>query len=449
MQNQIIIANVDNERMLGDITAVPTHVFESTALVSNRLLWLARAGDIIILPRVPSARFLKYIQSIINIDFSNITILTPNEIAQHRTSITSDILLSERLLTQIKRALNKRPELHWNILPYYFTTAVGQLGRNLAKELSLDLPSFNTEGGAEPLNQKTIFRKLAAGIKIPFATGEVVDNIPALKKSIAHLLKFTGSVIVKQDKSAGGDGNYVISSTHCSSFKGARKFFSLDNYTLEEISEIIQAELITAGNESLTIEVYYDASAVVYSEYFLGGSNSVEYLSHGVMRMQPLWSGFEIPGQIPPKNQATFIHNSTTLALLAKSLGYVGHLNIDAIITPDDKIIFTEVNGRIGGCTHVHTVAQQLLGSNYLNTHQITTYNSIFVESFQSYLNALIKHNINFSESTQKGTLILSSDQHDNGTALELMFIGSDIKETLSIETAARALANTQYDQRP
>ena len=135
--------------------------------------------------------------------------------------------------------------------------------------------------------------------------------------------------------------------------------------------------------------------------------------------------------------------------MLAKSLGYVGHLNIDAIITPDDKIIFTEVNGRIGGCTHVHTVAQQLLGSNYLNTHQITTYNSIFVESFQSYLNALIKHNINFSESTQKGTLILSSDQHDNGTALELMFIGSDIKETLSIETAARALANTQYDQRP
>ncbi len=443
MNRQIIVANVDNESMLGDINAVPPHIFESTSIISNRLLWLARTGDVIILPREPSNTFLKYIESINGVNFSDIKIIVPTNIGTRRASITNNLLLSETVLTEVKETLYELPTQTWQILPYYFTSAVGQFGRELAKYFSLMQPPFNAEGGAEILNQKAIFRKLAAGISIPFATGETIENTHALNTTITRLLAFTGNVIVKQDKNAGGYGNYVITTTNRSHFKGAGKVLSLTDNSMESILSLIRTELATKGNEALTIEVYYNTSTVIYSEYFLGDDGTVEYLNHGIMRMQPLWSGFEIPGHLKPKIQAELIHNSTKLALLAKSLGYKGHLNIDAIVTENDTVIFTEINGRTGGCTHVHTVSAQLLGPNYLNTHQSTTYNRIIVENLEAYLNLLSENQINFSTLEKKGVVILSSDQHEFGTTLELIFTSQNTEETLRIENLARGLASS------
>ena len=443
MHNQIIICNVDNESMLGDIESVPTAVFESTAIISFRLLWLANIGDIVVLPRQPPYEFLEYMKNIIDVDFSLINFIVPNENSKLRFSITGTMLLSCEVLDTVKKYIVGIENKTWHLLPYYFTPAVGKFGHELAQVCSLPQSPFNVEGGAELLNQKTVFRKIAAGIGVPFALGEIARDVNALSKTIEHFIKHTGTVIIKQDKSGGGEGNYAITSTEQYQFMGVAKTLHLSKYTIAEASLLAITELATIGNESLTVEVYYNTSTVVYSEYYLDEHGTTKYLNHGTMRMWPLWSGFEIPGHIPPKAQADFIHHSTKIASFANMLGYQGHLNIDAIVTHSGDVIFTEINGRTGGCTHVHAVAQHLLGPNYLNTYQITTFNKSFVRSFQDYTNLLTERDLHFSKQTGRGVIILSADQRLEGVALELMFIGSDIEETQKVESIARMLADS------
>lgn len=443
MQNKIIISNVDNESMLGDIDSVPAFVFDSTAIISFRLLWLARPGDLVLLPKMPSSSLLKYIESVSKVDFSKVKILVPEQISNRRASLTGSVLLSAEVVSSVTDYLLRCPEASWTLLPYYHTASVGQFGREIGKSLDVRQAPFNAEGGAELLNQKTIFRKFAAGSYVPFAIGEVVEGARALTEAVLNFIPITGTVIIKQDKSGGGEGNYAITSTDERFFKGVSKVLFLSESNLASVVDSVIDELATKGNELLTVEVYYDSSQVLYSEYYLGSDGSVSYLNHGSMRMLPLWSGFEVPGTMKSKAQSDFIHNSTKLASLASSLGYVGHLNIDAIVTTDDMVVFTEINGRTGGCTHVHAVAQHLLGENYLNKKQLTTYNKLIVRSFEDYIDILSENGVSFNPDSGTGVVVLSSDQRDDGVSVELMFIGSDMDEALAIESTSRMLAET------
>lgn len=443
MPSKIIICNVDNECMLGDIRSVPPVVFESTAIISFRLLWLAQVGDVVILPRAPSLEFVEYIKKLSGIDFSAVRFVVPEQISNSRASITGEILLSCDVLAQVREALATTDATKWHLLPYYFTPAVGRFGREIAQDFSLSQPPFNSEGGAELLNQKTVFRKIAAGIGVPFALGTVVNGFDELLSAVELLLDYTGTVIIKQDRSGGGEGNYAITSTEYGQFKGVSKVLPLLNFSTAEASRMVINELATKGNEALTVEVYYGTTIVVYSEYHLDKYRSVDYLNHGVMRMWPLWSGFEIPGSMPAKAQSDFIHQSTKLAMLANELGYRGHLNIDAVVTDAGDVIFTEINGRTGGCTHVHIVAQHLIGCNYLNTHQITTFNKAFVRSLPDYLDLLTEHTLHFSRQAGRGVVVLSADQRGEIVALELMFVGADLDDVSKVESIARMLADS------
>ena len=440
---KIIISNVDNECMLGDIHAVPSSVFESTAIVSFRLLWLARAGDIVVLPRWPSPKFVEYIQEVMGTDFSKVSFIVPKIIRDSRASITSEVLLSRDVLSEVRKLLEVNCSARWTLLPYYFTPAVARFGLKLAEDYVVSLPPFNSEGGAELLNQKTVFRKIAAGIGVSFALGVVVDNFDDLLSAVESFIGYTGTVIVKQDRSAGGDGNYAITSTDCSCFKGVTKVLLLSQVSVVDAVGVIIREIATKGNEALTVEVYYDSSAVIYSEYYLDTCRNVEYLNHGVMRMWPLWSGFEIPGCIPSRSQSNFIHQSTKLASLASHLGYCGHFNVDAIVTDSGEVVFTEINGRTGGCTHVHVVAEHLLGSNYLNTHQITTFNKVYVRSLSDFLDTINENTLHFSQDTGRGVVVLSSDQSGDVVVLELMFVGADADDVSKVESVARVLADS------
>src|SRR6185295_3458348 len=70
---------------------------------------------------------------------------------------------------------------------------------------------FLRQGGAELLNDKRVFRSLAAGRGIPLARGVVCNTTNGLVDSVRSLIGGSGAVIIKQDRHSGGLGNLIIS----------------------------------------------------------------------------------------------------------------------------------------------------------------------------------------------------------------------------------------------
>lgn len=50
-----------------------------------------------------------------------------------------------------------------------------------------------------------------------------------------------------------------------------------------------------------------------------------------------------------------------------QSLGYVGHFDLDCVVDDDGHIYLLEINARRTGGTHVHELAKQIFGNNYID----------------------------------------------------------------------------------
>ena len=48
-------------------------------------------------------------------------------------------------------------------------------------------------------------------------------------------------------------------------------------------------------------------------------------------------------------------------------MGYVGHFDVDCIVSDDNKLYLLEVNARRTGGTHVHEFAKHMFGDDYIN----------------------------------------------------------------------------------
>lgn len=104
---------------------------------------------------------------------------------------------------------------------------------------------------------------------------------------------------------------------------------------------------------------------------------------------------------------------SDVLAGIAQRLGFVGRENFDAILTDRGGIAFTEINGRIGGCSHLDGILRALAGLRYLSTHAVVTRNRVLVRDLTQALNT-------FRRLTQlrdkAGVVVLTEDMAGTGT---------------------------------
>lgn len=64
---------------------------------------------------------------------------------------------------------------------------------------------------------------------------------------------------------------------------------------------------------------------------------------------------------------APLVNSGFQVALRLQAMGYVGHFDIDSIVSDAGEVFLLEVNARRTGGTHVHELAQFLLGDDYLD----------------------------------------------------------------------------------
>jgi len=404
---------------------------------ADRLLWTLGDGDIAVVPGPVKKDFLSYMCNILELRPDSISVLSLTDYDSASWYPEHNPGLVAELLTRINRP---RPDDDWRVSCYIRDRDIVRWERALGlSDTSSDIFAQNI---AELLNTKSVFRVLAHSAGFPIAIGSVVTRGDELYDAVMELLPVTGAVIVKQDQNSGGDGNTFV--TLDPDIRGAGARWSVQVASLE--TAVIRNALTEIGlggrpdppagcsPAKYVVEVFHPHSLSCYVELDVPRDSPPRICNYGDARMTPLWSGFEIPAQrLTARQREQLCTQARRLAGLAQSLGYVGHLDCDAILTQEGTLIFNEFNGRVGGATHIDALCQRLLGPGYLDDVILLTRNSVRSPEFDKLMLLLGHNSLHFQRERGAGIIIAQDNTAETGT-MEYIVVGRSRNEAIAYE---------------
>jgi hypothetical protein len=436
---RILVANIDNENMLADERAFTPEFCRSSSITAGRMAWFAEPGDIVVLPRDLSPRFKDYIAQARGYAPGAVSYVTPDWDDAPFRPLGSHELLRLGLPERLRRLMRGRRD--WSLLPYCHERGA-QL---LAEALQIDGPGsirpFLRQGGAELLNDKRVFRSLAAGRGIAIAEGTVCEDPASLQAAIRSLIDRTGAVIVKQDRHSGGLGNLLVSRTGDTAGLGAREVIKVDNETaIGDAAQAVWRKLAYLARVPLVVEAYYTVTAVATAEFAVDpAANAVTFLNCGEVRQAPILSGLIMPWSLSPYLAAAFIAAATELARLTCDLGYEGLINIDGIVTADGRVVINEFNGRIGGCSHIHHILRVIAGAGYGDRLVVASHSRDAGADFDRVTELLAACGLGFNDKAGRGIILTGEDCAASGY-LEYLSVAPTRAEVMRLEAAFETL---------
>lgn len=327
----------------------------------------------------------------------------------------------------------------WELLPYYYDRPTVHLMRELGLRKCGNFTPFICEGGAEVLNDKRAFRGLAAARGVAIADGEICIAREELVSAVRRLIPATGSVIIKQDRHASAEGNLIITQKDELGGEGASEVLRPEGgRSLEQTATDAWARLAYRDQAALIVETYYPAEAILYAEFDIDAAHRrVKLLNWGEQRMKPVFRGFVIPPALPPYRSAHFIAGATELARLSCDLGFAGLMDVDGIVTREG-IVYNEINARTGGCSHIHHIAQRLLGADYGDRAVIAAFNRIRSPGIEETIALLSQSGLGFQRESEQGIVVTTGDEQMR--VVEYLAIAGNRSDALRIETEFEGL---------
>ena len=370
----LIVGNVDCEAQCGEPERRGLKARWDSTMVAHRLVWLCQSEhDLMLLPAPISEPMMKYAAEIMSIPLGMHNQVSPTHRGNGPILLTEGVMGEWDLREQVQRLRDAAGGA--KVAAYFVEGGLWHFCRH--HELNFPWPDSTA---MEPLNRKSFFREVAEKTGIPIARGRICSTKAGLEAAIQHLLTDTGTAIVKQDLAGGGEGNVAVTNrSGPAEFLGARAIYHIGSSAhLKAIAENIFATYSGPRNNRLVVEAYHEAKEVIYSEVWASAkAQDTSVINWGHMLMEPTWKGFEIPSATMTSGQIEeFTRHSLTLAHVIGKLGYCGRMSCDAIIY-DGGLFFTEINVRLGGCTHIDVLARRLLGASYHQTHALRTRNGI------------------------------------------------------------------------
>lgn len=434
---KIIVMNSGAEQMSGHDLTSTQHQY--AAMSAWRSAWFADNADIIVSPVPIDQDFLNYIGQTLNFDADSVLIFTPNRAEGDPFPLTDKRLLAQQTVSYLQKHVTCPDQ--WTVMPCYHTRGVAQLSSVLGIKEGVG-QRFAAEFGSDLLNRKSHFRQLATGAELPLARGTIVNSPTSLANAIRNNLVETGTVIVKKDNGAAGEGNITITRGPVAPLPGSRETRGAKE-DIEAMASSLWSELTDRWNQTIVVEVYYKAIQRFYLEFVIDRHGTAQFLSTGTIRLRPesepdakalVWAGLDIPADLPAHSLSDAISISCRFVTLAARLGYRGPLNIDAILTERSNLLFNEVNARWGGGSVLHNIAERLLGSHYANEYIVSSLRNINAPSLQEVLEVLRTRKLHFNATSAEGVIVLASDQIATNT-MECLIIGSSREHVREMET--------------
>jgi hypothetical protein len=384
---------------------------------TQRIVWFAREGDVIVLSDDPDPRFLAYATSFTGVDAQSLHIvvpptgrhggrlLDPESLADAGFVSTVRDRLGEVGLDQVEEVFALWPSAH-----------VSRLAATLGVEDRFPGAGFFSQGGGELGNNKATFRALAAGAGVPIPAGSVCRSVHEAVAATADLLAVTGAVVVKQAHNGAGVGNQLVvrDASLPVDHVGARHLHQLDGRDPNAIEAYWMQRWDWAsahGHFPVVVEEFTPHTGSVYSEHHVAdqGSRPTEMgtlhyvgrrLSHQVVPLRGVDDGV----------RERLLRGGTQLAEAYRAFGYRGYLSADAIVTPEGQVVFTEVNAQVSGSLHIYEViAHHVVGVAAIPQRSVVEYHvppTWAVPDFETFLAAVDELGCTYDPDARTGVIV-------------------------------------------
>ncbi|MEU9170257.1 peptide ligase PGM1-related protein [Streptomyces sp. NPDC048420] len=408
---KLIVSNQRTDEMIGDLGTLPPEYRRYVAGQAQRMIWLADPGDVFVLPVELDEEFLSYVARLKGIDRASWTVVVPPVGRLGEDVLSRDRLEDPEFVDRLRIAVREHDVR--TVLPFHFDRVSVRLARTLGLDAHTPGFPFAAQSGTALLNSKAAFRALAVGHGIPVPYGTVTDDRSEAEEFLWQALDDGQPVIVKQDFHVGGIGNEIVSPVPGIRPIGATGTELItDRAALTDHLDRRWAHYTGPHRGRVVLEHYTPESPAIYSE-LLVTDDAVRLVGHGEMRMKPVINGLIVPA---PSQRlaafASFLDDSRRLSETLHRIGYRGSLSVDAIVTPDERILVNEINGRVVGSAHIHRIGEELVGEDYARERVLIEKRRVAFPDFRTTLDKLVGAGLAYDPARRTGVVVTV---HDNG----------------------------------
>ncbi|HEY1571279.1 MAG TPA: peptide ligase PGM1-related protein [Pseudonocardiaceae bacterium] len=374
-----------------------------------RVLWFAKAGDVLVLPRLPDPEYVSYVTGVTRVDPDSLTLLVPPPDIDGEDLLTPERMADTGFRKQLRAAV--REHRVDDILAICTDVTVVDLVDAVGLAAALPGRRFLGARGTSLLNSKAVFRALAAGAGIAVAPGHVVAEPDEAVRAVSGQFADGHSVMLKKEFQCGGLGNEIVSATAGLRPMGSSSVVVLpDDAALADYVSRRWDWLTVGGRDRLVVERFLPGCDTVYAEYFLG-DDAPELSGTGQILMEPVAVAEVIPAApLSTVAHAELVAESGRLCRTVHTMGYRGYFSTDAVLTRAGHIVFTETNARVSGSTHLHRIVRdRLLTAAQRPDRVLMERVGWVVPSFTAARDVLTRNGLDFDPATGTGVLITSS----------------------------------------
>lgn len=250
-------------------------------------------------------------------------------------------------------------------IPYCNTTEFFQMVAHYQTEYPLTIttpesPSAQLSWFREALDRKSVFSMLAPslleGTACKLTPRVVADSLPQAAAAVESFLAQAQACVVKPD------AGYLS--------LGLMRFDPETAWTTAEIEALLGTNA-SFGSRKLSVESWIPSGTACQSpsvEVFVPreGKPYVTYICDQVFSDFNLFTGIALRPEFYETAWAqTLSTGAVVVAQRLQSLGYCGYFDLDTIVDPDGQVYVVEMNPRRTGGTHVHEMAEFLVGKDY------------------------------------------------------------------------------------
>jgi len=105
---KLIVANSRTEEMVGDLSKLSEKARKGGAWGSQRMLWFATDGDVVILPWLPPDTYLNYVTGLTRTDPQSLALIVPPPGELGEELLTPDRLANPEFRSELREALRGR-----------------------------------------------------------------------------------------------------------------------------------------------------------------------------------------------------------------------------------------------------------------------------------------------------------------------------------------------------
>lgn len=378
---------------------------------TQRMLWFARAGDVVVLPSEPDRRFVDHVTALTGECRDEIEICVAPPGRHGGKLLDPRALLDDEIVGRLAKVADRVTE----VMCCWPSVEVALFAERLGIADKLPGAAFFAQGGVELANSKASFRAFAAACEVPIAEGAVCRTIDDAQVAIERLLANHRAIVVKQAHNHAGLGNELVTLDDRSSYDhaGAMHLRRVDGTGASVRAYLEERWRWASGGDryAVTVEQFKPKGRTVYTEFFADGSG-VAHTESGelIYRRRRLFAELAPVRSIDADVRARLVEAGARLAEVYRAFGYRGFLSADAVVDRDGEFIFTEMNARLGGSPHIYQAIGQRVVETARAPHrtviQYYTQPHWKIPSLDHFLAAVDELGLSYDREARKGVIV-------------------------------------------